>query len=170
MSFPQDTEKHRLLLVCSAYRDRGTPYIYGGNDPALMVDCSGSICAWLRRHGLWGERDFSAQMLHDYFTGKEVKLGGGVALSGDGIDCRTTAYRPGNVAFFGRDAAHISHVALLVDHFWMIEAAGGGSGTRTLSAAIAAGAKVQVSQIRRRSDLVVIVDPYCKKGIPSWPQ
>jgi len=146
-----------------AYQFVGVPYKYGGNDLATGVDCSGLVNGVLRHFDLVPQRDHAAQWLYWYFTGQRDKYEGEVGHDPGDIWNRTTkARKPGNIVFFGRH--RVSHVAFIVDHCDMLEAAGGDSSTKALAYALTLDAKVKVSRINRRTDFHSIVDPFAQLG------
>lgn len=126
------------------------PYKWGGAD-AQGLDCSGLTQLILAEIKLDPPGDQSAQALHDYFIKHGQVLG--------------PADKPdmGDLAFYGRDISKISHVGVCLSEYEMLEAAGGGPEIKTRQQAEAKNAKVRVSAIKRRSDLLVVVRP---DGLP----
>lgn len=120
----------------------GTPYIWGGNNPVEGYDCSGLIQDALASIGLDPRGDQNSQSLHDYFINKELSVS-------------TPSF--GDLLFFGKNARHITHVAMAVNESFMFEAGGGGSSTNTREDAAKQNACVRIREIRRRNDLVVII-------------
>lgn len=88
----------------------GIPYKWSGNNPTTGLDCSGLVCECLRSVGKLGKTDLSAQMIYDKY----------VCASNSG-EVRTDA-----LLFFGKDCESISHIAIALDHEYMIEAGGEG--------------------------------------------
>jgi len=86
-----------------------TPYEWGGNDINRAVDCSGFVCAILRKFKIIGKKDFSAQMLFN-----EIK--------------NTMYTRPAedDLIFFGKQYTEITHIAIAINETLMIEAGGEG--------------------------------------------
>jgi cell wall-associated NlpC family hydrolase len=119
----------------------GTSYKWGGSD-IYGIDCSHLAKKVLTT---WGVQhpDADAQGLFDYFSDK----------------ARWQDYRPGALAFFGADAKHVEHVAVLVTPQQMIEARGGDHLTLTLEDAKAKGAYVEMTNIKHRSDLIAVIRP-----------
>ena len=137
--------REKLVLACWAYR--GTPYIYGGNDPALGADCSGFIKSVLIDKLLLPDGDYTAQMIYNYY--KKYK---------------TARKEPGNLLFFGRNINEITHVAIyagIMDGFdRMIESGDGGKNTITLVQALKDNAQVRINNVDLRQDFVCICDPF----------
>ena len=86
----------------------GTPYSWAGNDITVAVDCSGFVCELLRMKGVIGSKDYSARMLFDLLRKPFTK------------PCEDA------LLFFGKDFQKITHVAMAIDHQYMIEASGEG--------------------------------------------
>ena len=146
----------RDQLLRYAYQSIGVPYQWGGDDLRLGIDCSGFARLVLQKFDLLPAGDYSSQMLFDYFQERGVQ---------------TKELRPGNVIFFGRSAWQnngtiycnkVRHVALVIDHCYMIEVGGGNSLTRSLASALANHACVKVSRLIKRSDKVAIIDPFMR--------
>lgn len=121
----------------------GLPYRWGGDDPMAGFDCSGLAQELLAMAGLDPKGDQTAQGLHDYF--KESSI--------DNIK------RTGTLYFYGKSVSEITHVAVGVDMFTLIEAGGGGSKTTSLDAAIAQNAFIRLRPYDHRGDLVAILNP-----------
>lgn len=121
----------------------GIPYKWGGKHPKEGYDCSGLIQELLRSVGIDPPNDQTAQALYDHFehNGEWNRLGMGTLL------------------FFGRSARRITHVAMAIDEYRMIEAGGGGRHVLTVDDAIAAEAFVRVRLIKSRKDLQAIIKP-----------
>ena len=110
------------LLLTYAMMHVGTPYKWGGSDPIHGYDCSGFVQELLISGGAHpdnGRTDYTSQGLYNYF-----------AENG-----RWNKRLAGSLAFYGRDRESISHVALLIDPWRVIEAAGGGSSTTNIERA-----------------------------------
>ena len=88
----------------------GTPYKLGGNvtqDGGL--DCSGLVLEGLRSIGKWGLSDDTAQGIFNKFN-KQTNL--------------RVKPQSGDLLFFGESGSKITHVAVCLNEFQMIEAGG----------------------------------------------
>lgn len=132
------------LLIQYAMSFVGNPYIWGGSGGDRW-DCSGLVQEILKSCGNCPPGDNTAQSLYDYFekaTGASYNI-----------------VQPGSLAFYGKDALNVVHVAFCVDSNRMIEAGGGGSLIRTVDDARTAGAFVRMRPIKRRKDFLVCIKP-----------
>jgi cell wall-associated NlpC family hydrolase len=121
----------------------GTPYFYGGDDPIKGIDCSGLVMELLIAAGVFSHgTDMTAQSLYNHF---ENNSGSGWAL--------------GSLAFYGKDARNISHVAFCLNEKLMIESGGGTSTTKTLEEAIQRNAFVRIRPIKYRKDFFCVLKP-----------
>jgi len=122
----------------------GTPYRWGGNSPTLGYDCSGFVQELLASEGIDPPGDQTAQALADFIQTKGI-----------------TVQLPimGSLLFFGKSKTQITHVAVAISPFQMIEAGGGDSTTVTNEIADKQGAMVRIRPISRRNDLVLIIMP-----------
>lgn len=113
----------------------GWKYIWGGNDAhAGGMDCSGLVLECLRSVGLWGNSDTTAQgILSDLTPKSSVQA---IAQKGD-------------ILFFGQGATSISHVAIALNEWQMIEAGGGDSSSKR--------GMIRVRPIKWRKDCVAIL-------------
>lgn len=130
----------------------GVAYKWGGKHPAQGLDCSGLSEILLKSVGQDPPGFQNAQALFNYL----VQPNNGQP---------TNTIQLGNFIFFGESSTKITHVAMALDPYRMIEAAGGDHLTVTLEDAIAKNAFVKITLIKRRADLVGIVRPnYSKIG------
>ena len=121
-----------------------TPYIWAGDSMTKGVDCSGFVQLALYAIGADPKGDQTADALYRHF--KSPTNGRGNVL------------QFGTLLFFGREEK-ITHIAIALNQTSMIEAAGGGSKTKTVEDAIQQKAYVKITPIRRRSDLVAKILP-----------
>jgi len=126
------------------------PYIWGGFHPANGYDCSGFVQELLRSVGIDPPLDQTAQALFDHFViaGMPKKSGMGCLL------------------FFGRSISRISHVAMALDNYRMIEAGGGARNMTREKAIKTDGAMVRIRLIKSRRDLQASIRPdYARIGM-----
>lgn len=133
------------ILYATAISLLNVPYKWGGASPAEGLDCSGMALILLRSAGERVPQDTTAQGLFNYYSG------------GNGEYNR---YEIGALAFFGQSASKITHVAMLLDRYRMIEAGGGDSTVTTLAQAIKEEAFVRIRTVNSRSDLISVIRPY----------
>jgi len=127
------------------------PYIWGGEGP-WGYDCSGLAQYIMGLLELDPKDDQSADDLKNYFT----KNGSNIYLIGnDKPDL-------GDLVFYG-SVLKASHIAVCLNSEMMIEAGGGDHTCITKERALALDAKVKVTRIDHRKDLLVIIRP---NGIP----
>lgn len=123
----------------------GTPYMWGGNNKLTGLDCSGLVQEILRSAGEAPPGDLTAQGLFDHFS------------QGRGEWNRVQI---GSLIWFGESTSKITHVAMALDQYRMIEAGGGSSRCLTVDDAKKCGAMVRVRPIASRKDRVAIIKPY----------
>lgn len=131
-------------LVAYAMSWIGRPYIWGGDDFSGW-DCSGFAQELLGSVGMDPPGDQSAHALWQWLIDH-----GGEQLKSP---------RTGAFVFYGQSAVGISHVAMCVDYFRVVEAGGGDSTTRTPADAAKQNAFVRIRPFDRRSDIIAIVMP-----------
>lgn len=138
------------LLRTYALSFIGTRYRWGGDDPIQGFDCSGFVQELLASAGMDPPGDQTAQGLFNHFE----------------ITGTWDSYTLGALAFYGESVTKITHVAMLLDQYRVIEAGGGGSRTNTIDDAATQNAFVRIRPIRRRCDLVAVVKPrYAPIGV-----
>lgn len=131
------------LILRYALSFLGTPYYFGGDDPIQGIDCSGLVLEMLIAAGVFPHgTDMTAQGLYNHFEGKS---GSGWAL--------------GSLAFYGKDARNITHVAFCISDKLMIEAGGGGPTTTNLQEAVKKNAFVKMRPIKYRKDFFCVLKP-----------
>jgi len=119
----------------------GKPYKWGGNNAITGFDCSGFVLELLRAGG-HNLPDMSSQKIFDHFKNGQWNV-----------------YGLGSLAFYGKDAASITHVAFLLNEYQMVEAGGGNSSTVNLTEAAARNATVRIRTVKFRRDLVAVIRP-----------
>lgn len=133
------TERSLAVDLAYGWVKRGTPYLWGGDDPIKGFDCSGLISELLRVTGRLKYRErLSSQQLYQRFSGHEV----------------VPPVLPGDLLFFGTP---VGHCAIALDGQSMIEAGGGDSGTDTEDEAARSNAFVRIRPINMRQDLTHVV-------------
>lgn len=93
------------------------PYVWGGNTPEQGMDCSGFIQELLRSQYKYGG-DRTSQGIYDYLKNQFLY----VTEENEDLD---TVMRE-DILFFGANKQSITHVAMAVDSWKLIEAAGEG--------------------------------------------
>lgn len=142
------------LLRLYALSFLGKAYRWGGDDPMKGYDCSGFIQEVLASVGEDPPGDQSAQVLYDWFAS-----GRGANLFGPQM---------GTLLFFGKSVTAVTHVAMALDQYRMIEAGGGGSHVTNAETASEANAFIRIRLIKHRSDLVASIRPYYRKIGLIW--
>jgi len=125
----------------------GLQYKWAGDDTILGYDCSGFIQELLASVGVDPPGDQTAQLLFDFFS-----------VNGTWNSCRC-----GALAFYGRSTVKVSHVAMLLDPYRVIEAGGGGSKTHTKADAARDNAYIRVRPLDARSDRLAVIRPHYVK-------
>ena len=120
----------------------GINYKWGGEHPAEGYDCSGFIQEVLQSRGYDPIGDQTAHGLYEYFLARNFE-----SLANPSKDA---------LLFFGNNG-RVTHIAIALNDFQMVEAGGGDSRTRTPQDAIKQKAMVRVRNINRRKDLMAIL-------------
>ena len=129
-------EKYEMLIN-AAKSFKGKKYVWGGeSDQEGGYDCSGLFYASMKKMG----ENISRLSAQGYFNKYATKPTHTVPL-------------PGDVLFFGKDAKHITHMAIAINCITMIESIGSSKNTKSNP-----GKGVSQSNITRRSDLIRCVD------------
>lgn len=126
------------------------PYIWGGEGP-IGYDCSGLVQYGYGLIGIDPPGDQNADTLMRHFL-----------KSGSNIIALVSKPELGDLVCYG-DPKVCTHVAIALNEFQMFEAGGGDHTCVSPEAAARKGAKLRVSAINRRKDLIVIVRP---TGLP----
>jgi cell wall-associated NlpC family hydrolase len=131
------------LLIQYALSFVGKEYRWGGDDPIHGWDCSGLVQELLASVGMDPPGDQTAQALFDHF--EKVS--------------EWNRYGAGALVFYGKSVREITHVAMMVDSYRIIEAGGGGSATVSSEVAARQNAYVRIRHISRRKDIVALLRP-----------
>lgn len=122
------TALHWLLHTALSYL--GTPYIWGGDDPAGF-DCSGFVIECLQSAGLLPDKiDLTAQGLREHFA-----------------DCRVQTPQPGALLFQLDTNGRAYHVVICLDEYFCIGANSGTSATMSVEGAWKMNAFVKIRPI-----------------------
>lgn len=135
-----------ILLEAYALSFLGTPYKWGGNNAIEGLDCSGLVIELLKSTGeQLPASDMTSQELFNHY---QAGLG------------EWNRQSVGALAFYGESNSRITHVAMLLDEYRIIEAGSGGQMVLTRDDAAAKGAVVRIRPIGYRKDLTAIIKPY----------
>ena len=142
----------REIFIQAALKFLNIPYRWGGDDPMKGLDCSGLVQELLAMLGLDPAGDQSAQALYNHFKNKSRNLGRTLV--------EVSKYNnTGFIVFYGAGIDKITHVAMILDHYTMIEAGGGGSKTINADVASEQNAFIRLRPYDRRPDIVAILEP-----------
>jgi cell wall-associated NlpC family hydrolase len=122
----------------------GVPYKWGGENPLTGFDCSGLVQWALKSVGLDPPGDQTAQALYDHFrdTGNH-----------------SPRSWTGALVVYGKDHKSVTHVAVMLNAFQVIECGGGGSDTVDLETAARKGACVRIRHLSARKDILAKIKP-----------
>lgn len=138
------------LLCVYASQFIGKSYLWGGDDPILGFDCSGLIQECLASIGADPAHDQNAQMLYEQLKNYNCRPQGG-------------SFEQGDLVFFGESLDQITHVALMVNNFQMLEAGGGGPSITDSALAAKANAFIRIRPVMNRKDFVgSLTLDYCR--------
>lgn len=121
------------------------PYLWGGKDKSIGLDCSGLVHNVMRELNLAPPQIMTANDQFGYYSGK------GIRVLQRSIDL-------GDLLYFG-DKDHIHHTAIALNNFLMIEAAHGDSTITSIEIAKQKGAQVMVNPISRFKDYYAAIRP-----------
>jgi cell wall-associated NlpC family hydrolase len=138
------------IMLAYALRFVGLPYKWGGSNPMEGYDCSGLVQELLNSAGIDPEGDQTAQGLFDWFD----LYGERDPKPGIGVLC-----------FYGRNVSTITHVAMMLDQFRIIEAGGGGPKVHSLDDAKANDAFVRIRHISTRKPVAMRKPRYASIGL-----
>lgn len=134
-------------LIAYAKSFLGTPYLWGGKNPSIGLDCSGFVCEIIKSIGIIGYRDqYSSRDLHAFFRDHGTRQD-------------ITNPPVGALIFYGKSVQDIRHVALVISPYSVIESGGGSDATITLEIAKNADARVRIRWINHRIDKLVAILP-----------
>lgn len=137
------------ILLAYAMQFVGKPYGWGKEGPS-QFDCSGLVQELLRSVGMDPPGDQTAQTLYDHFEKKGT----------------WEKHGAGALVFYGKSHTQITHVAMMVDNYRVIEAGGGGSKTLTEADAERDKAYVRIRLLTHRPDKIAVIKPqYVSIGI-----
>jgi len=141
------TETDLEIIKQYAFSFLGTPYLWGGPNRYLGLDCSQFVTELLIAAGtLPHKSDLSSAALFDKFK-----------------NCPSTR-TIGALAFYGASLTQITHVAWLLDDLTVIESAGGGSANTNVDLSKKTGAGVRIRPLIYRSDFLAVRLPSYKRG------
>ena len=131
-------------MTISEYAQKfiGKSYIWGGDGSGKCCggfDCSGLVLECLWAFGILPSGDKTAKGIYEALCKKGWVSVPSKAVSHD------------DILFFGKDAAHITHVAIAIGNGLMVEVGGGNSKCKTLATSTG---MVRVRPISWRKDLV----------------
>lgn len=135
--------KKRKMAIEVAKSLLWVPYVWGGKNPMVALDCSGFIQAVL---------SYSTIGLMEPSPAKNSRS---QLLRFPEVEDAYTAC----LAFYGRKD-RINHVMMCIDTKWVIGSAGGNSTYTHIAKAMKYGACVKILPLYYRRDLVAITDPF----------
>lgn len=144
------TRREQFLIF--AMRFHGLPYIWGGSNPKIGLDCSGLAQILLENLHLDPPGDQTADALMRFYINPE---------NGRALELQSEI-NLGDLVFYGKNNKS-THVTTALGGGLMIEAGGGGSWCTSPEIARARGASIRVTNINRRTDILCVLRPH---GLP----
>lgn len=141
---PLNNPQRESFLILLMYYMR-IPYLWGGKDKAIGLDCSGLVNCVMKEIDMAPPSVLSAQGMFDFYSQKGMRV---LSRSAD----------VGDLVFFG-DKIHIHHVGIALNSFLMLEAAHGDETVTSVEIAKQRGAYVTANPISRFKDLYAVVRP-----------
>ncbi len=157
--------RENFLIECGRYV--GLPYIWGGGDTRVGLDCSGLAQVLLSKLNLDPPGDQTAHTLMTLFLDDNNEYTCDV-LAPYYEEKSNRDVTPldkadlGDIVFFGKNG-QASHIAICLNSELMVEAGGGGSECTSAEVARKKNAQVRFAPISRRKDILCIIRPH---GLP----
>lgn len=151
--------RENFLIECGRYV--GLPYIWGGGDTRVGLDCSGLAQVLLATLKLDPPGDQTAESLMRIFVDPNNEYDCKVLVLDD-VAGQNDTPDLGDIVFFGKDG-HATHVGVCLNETLMVEAGGGGRECVSPEEARKRNAQVRISAIDRRKDIICIIRP---AGLP----
>lgn len=137
--------KLREAFIIHLFKYKDIPYLYGGKDPNIGLDCSGLVWNILADLRLAPAHILNAQGLYDYYKPLSAEV-------------MTNCEDLGDLIFFGHEKK-IHHVGFVLNSSLMLEAAHGDASVTSIEIAKKRGAKVQVSPLSKFRDRYAVLRP-----------
>jgi len=131
-----------------AYSLLNKPYIWGGDNPAEGLDCSGLVIEILKSMGVLPPKgDWTAQGLYEYFMDSEID---------------PSEVREGCLIFWRGSSGRANHVEYALTPDLSIGARGGNSRVKTINDALKYGAfsKIRPWKSRKGRRIKALIDPF----------
>ena len=129
--------RKRALWYLKKWVGEPIPYSWGGDDPLAGFDCSGLIVEVFKAIGRFGEReDYSADGLYHLFKAGELEEG-------------KEPYEGCLIFWFNPLTERATHVAMMIDDYFLIHASGGGLATKTIADAIRSNAFIKMRELEK---------------------
>ena len=155
----------REYLMSLAINLINTPYVYGGNYPYEGLDCSGFVNFVYRVFGLLPQGDRTAEGIYEYFNKNQDKR----SFIHYAPSFRHSLYMPGDLVFYGK--SRITHITLFFGPYnqevSVIGASGGNKLCTNFDEARARDAKVKITPLHSRKDIVCIIGPVMGDARPE---